>query len=100
MPDRRATLERVRGRIARAAERAGRRAGDVLLIAVSKTVEAERIRQAVAAGVAALGENRVQEARAKIAELGPPVPCHLPRPPPPTQPKDALDPLAPSHPPP
>src|SRR5713101_6612779 len=77
MQDIRANLERVRERIARAAERAGRRAGDVLLIAVSKTVEAERIRQAVAAGVAALGENRVQEARAKIAELGRPVPWHL-----------------------
>src|SRR5258708_5887103 len=77
MQDIRANLERVRERIARAAERAGRRAGDVLLIAVSKTVEAERIRQAVAAGVAALGEKRGQEARAKIAELGRPVPWHL-----------------------
>ncbi len=72
-----ANLEGVRARIARAAERAGRRAEDVLLIAVSKTVEAERIRQAVAAGVRALGENRVQEARAKVAELGRPVPWHL-----------------------
>jgi PLP dependent protein len=63
-------LERVRERLARAAERAGRRAGDVLLIGVSKTVEAERIRAAVAAGVTALGENRVQEAKGKIAELG------------------------------
>lgn len=77
MQDIRANVERVRERIARAAERAGRRAADVLLIAVSKTVEAERIRRAVAAGVPALGENRVQEARAKIAELGRPVPWHL-----------------------
>jgi pyridoxal phosphate enzyme (YggS family) len=77
MQDIRANLERVRERIARAAERAGRRAADVLLIAVSKTVEAGRIRDAIAAGVAALGENRVQEARAKIAELGRPVPWHL-----------------------
>ncbi|MBI2159964.1 MAG: YggS family pyridoxal phosphate-dependent enzyme [Candidatus Rokubacteria bacterium] len=70
-------LERVRQRIARAAERAGRRAESVLLIGVSKTVEVARIRDAVAAGLPALGENRVQEARAKIAELGRPVPWHL-----------------------
>ena len=62
-----ANLERVRARIAGAAERAGRRAEDVLLIGVSKTVEAERIRRAVEAGVPALGENRVQEAKGKIA---------------------------------
>ncbi len=77
MPDVGANLECVRERVARAAERAGRRAGDVLLIAVSKTVDTDRIRLALAAGVAALGENRVQEARAKIAELGRPVPWHL-----------------------
>ena len=77
MQDIRANLQRVLERVARAAERAGRRANDVLLIAVSKTVEAERIAQALAAGVRALGENRVQEARAKIAELGRPAPWHL-----------------------
>jgi pyridoxal phosphate enzyme (YggS family) len=77
MQEIRANLERVRERIARAAEHAGRRAADVLLIAVSKTVEVERIRRALAAGVPALGENRVQEARTKIAELGRPVPWHL-----------------------
>jgi pyridoxal phosphate enzyme (YggS family) len=70
-------LARVRERLARAAERAGRRADDVLLIGVSKTVEEERIRAAVAAGISALGENRVQEARAKVATLGRPVPWHL-----------------------
>jgi len=70
-------LARVRERLARAAERAGRRADDVLLIGVSKTVELERIRAAVAAGVTALGENRVQEAKAKVAELGRPAAWHL-----------------------
>src|SRR5262249_51724945 len=49
----------------------------VLLVAVSKTVTVERIRAAVAAGVPALGENRVQEAREKIAAIGRPVPWHL-----------------------
>jgi hypothetical protein len=77
MQDIRANLERVRERVARAAERSGRRAGDVTLVAVSKTVEPARVREAIAAGVTALGENRVQEARAKIAELGRPVAWHL-----------------------
>jgi pyridoxal phosphate enzyme (YggS family) len=77
MTDVRANLERVRERIERAAERAGRKAGDVLLVGVSKTVDAARIRQAIEAGVPALGENRVQEARAKIADLGHPIPWHL-----------------------
>jgi PLP dependent protein len=77
MENMRANLERVRERIARAAERSGRRPNDVLLIGVSKTVPAERIREAVAAGLPALGENRVQEAREKIQALGRPIPWHL-----------------------
>jgi pyridoxal phosphate enzyme (YggS family) len=72
-----ANLERVRERVARAAERAGRKPDDVLLIGVSKVVEVERIRAALTAGLGALGENRVQEAKAKVAELGRPVPWHL-----------------------
>ena len=70
MPDVRDNLERVRERIARAAERAGRRPEDVLLIGVSKTVDVGRIRAGLAAGLRALGENRVQEAKSKVAELG------------------------------
>jgi pyridoxal phosphate enzyme (YggS family) len=77
MTDIRANLERVRERIARAAERTGRRASDVLLVGVSKTVEVARIRQAIEAGVSALGENRVQEAKEKVGEIGRPVPWHL-----------------------
>ena len=77
MQDIRANLERVRERVARAAERAGRRAEDVLLVGVSKTVDVARIRAAVAAGLGALGENRVQEARDKITELGRTVKWHL-----------------------
>jgi pyridoxal phosphate enzyme (YggS family) len=72
-----ANLEGVRERVARAAERAGRRPGEVLLIGVSKTVDVERIRQALTAGLGALGENRVQEAKTKIEALGRPVPWHL-----------------------
>ncbi|HSL48776.1 MAG TPA: YggS family pyridoxal phosphate-dependent enzyme [Candidatus Deferrimicrobiaceae bacterium] len=77
MLDIRANLGRVQEAVARACARAGRSPDHVLLIAVSKTVDAERVRLAVAAGVAALGENRVQEAREKIEALGRPVPWHL-----------------------
>jgi pyridoxal phosphate enzyme (YggS family) len=68
----RATLTAVRRRIAEAARRAGRHADAVRLVAVSKTVGVEDIRAAIAAGVDALGENRVQEARRKIAAIGRP----------------------------
>ena len=75
--DIRGNLERVREAIGQACARAGRSPADVLLIAVSKTVEVRRIEGAIAAGVPALGENRVQEAREKIETLGRPVPWHL-----------------------
>ncbi|HET7877026.1 MAG TPA: YggS family pyridoxal phosphate-dependent enzyme [Methylomirabilota bacterium] len=75
--DIRANLERVEAAVARACGRAGRSPADVLVLAVSKTVPVERIRLAVDAGVRALGENRVQEARGKIEALGHPVPWHL-----------------------
>jgi pyridoxal phosphate enzyme (YggS family) len=77
MLDIRANLGRVQEAVARACARAGRSPDHVLIIAVSKTVDVERVRMAVAAGVAALGENRVQEARGKIEALGRPVPWHL-----------------------
>lgn len=76
-PEIRAALAAVRERMADAARRAGRREDAVLLVAVSKTVPVDRVRAAIAAGVPALGENRVQEAREKIAALGRPVPWHL-----------------------
>lgn len=63
-------LEMVRERIAEAALSSGRDPSDILLVAVSKTVEPERILEAVEAGVTDLGENRVQEARDKIETLG------------------------------
>jgi PLP dependent protein len=77
MPDVRTNLEHVRERVARAAVRGGRRPEDVLLIGVSKTVDLERIRAALAAGLRALGENRVQEAKTKVAELGRAAAWHL-----------------------
>ena len=75
--DLRANLAAVQERIADAARRAGRREDAVLLVAVSKTIEVERVRAAIEAGVPALGENRVQEAREKIAAIGRPRPWHL-----------------------
>jgi PLP dependent protein len=60
-------LARVRDRIAGAARRSGREPEAVTLIAVSKTMPPDAVREAVAAGVRILGENRVQEAREKIA---------------------------------
>lgn len=63
-------LEMVKERIAKAALSKGRDPSDILLVAVSKTVEPERILEAVEAGVTDLGENRVQEARDKIETLG------------------------------
>ena len=59
----------VLARIAAACERVGRDPADVTLVAVSKTVDADRLRDAVAAGLTLLGENRVQEGAAKAAEV-------------------------------
>jgi pyridoxal phosphate enzyme (YggS family) len=56
-------------RIAQACASAGRDPATVRLVAVSKTVPAERIRAAVAAGLTILGENRVQEAQAKAGAI-------------------------------
>lgn len=70
-------LEQVHERIVRACERAGRDPGSVRLVAVSKTIAAARIREAMAAGQTLFGENRVQEAVAKIAETGPGARWHL-----------------------
>jgi PLP dependent protein len=60
----------IKSRIDGAAKRAGRSANDVRLIAVSKTHSADVVRTAMAAGATDFGENRVQEADSKIAELG------------------------------
>jgi len=64
-----ANLKTVRGRIAAAASAAGRDAGDVTLVAVSKTQPAEAVRAALAAGQRVFGENRVQEALDKFPGL-------------------------------
>jgi len=70
-------LLRVIERIEKAAQKAGRDAKQVKLVAVSKTVEVARIKEAIAAGATILGENYVQEAQKKIEEIGEPVSWHF-----------------------
>jgi pyridoxal phosphate enzyme (YggS family) len=62
-------LERVRERIKLAASRAGRRAEEIILIAVSKTHSAMKIQELYEAGVRHFGENRVQEYESKRPQL-------------------------------
>ncbi len=62
-------LQATRGAVQAAALAAGRAADSVMLLAVSKTFPAEAVRAAYAAGQTAFGENYVQEAVQKIAEL-------------------------------
>ncbi len=69
MTDAVAALSDVRARIAAAAMEGARAAGDVTLVAVSKTFEAEAIRPVLAAGQRVFGENRVQEAKGKWPAL-------------------------------
>jgi len=71
-------LAAVRGRIAAAAARAGRRADAVTIVAVTKGHPVERVQEAAAAGLLDIGESRVQEAAAKQAAWpGAPVRWHL-----------------------
>lgn len=62
-------LQSILLRIARAAERAHRSTSDVTLIAVTKTIAPPDIEQAFRLGVRHFGENRVQAAQRKLAEL-------------------------------
>lgn len=64
-----ANLDKVRTRMREAALRSGRAADTVRLVLVTKTVPAERVREAIAAGQELLGENKVQEGRRKAEAL-------------------------------
>ena len=61
-------VARVRDNIAEAAVQCGRRPEDIILVAASKMNSAQRIQQAIAAGIAVCGENRVQEMLEKSAQ--------------------------------
>jgi PLP dependent protein len=76
MPEAAQTLETLRGRLAsvrrrlaQSAQEAGRAPAEIKLIAVTKTHPVEVVREALSAGLADFGENRVQEAEGKIAQL-------------------------------
>ena len=64
-----ANIDQVRERIARACQRVGRSPEEVTIVAVTKTVESSAIATAFELGIRHFGENRVQEAEAKIGQL-------------------------------
>ncbi|MDQ3714339.1 MAG: YggS family pyridoxal phosphate-dependent enzyme [Acidobacteriota bacterium] len=66
----RENLAKVKKRTEKAAQRCGRRADEIKLIAVTKTHSTKILRDAMAAGATVFGENKVQEAEEKIEELG------------------------------
>ena len=70
-------IDRVKERIEKAAERSGRSADDIVLIAVTKTIDVERIKAAVNCGIKDLGENRVQELTAKYPYISDDVRWHM-----------------------
>jgi len=72
-----ANIKDIIHRIKLAVERAGRKEESVKLIAVTKTVDVVRIKNAITAGITIIGENRVQEAREKYKEIGSKVEWHL-----------------------
>ncbi|GAC1436917.1 MAG: YggS family pyridoxal phosphate-dependent enzyme [Terriglobales bacterium] len=63
-------LSKVRERISRTAQLAGRTAEDITLMAVGKTFSADLVREAYSAGLRVFGENRVQEFSGKAAFVG------------------------------
>ena len=69
-------LSKIEKKLTHAAEKSGRKRSDILLLAVSKTIDVPHIKQAVELGCKELGENRVQEIMAKYDEL-PGVKWHL-----------------------
>jgi len=64
-------------RMEKAARGVGRNPGEVKLVTVSKTVDVERIREAIEGGASILGENYVQEAQKKIEVIGKAVSWHF-----------------------
>ncbi len=70
-------IQQVRERIDAAARRRGITGEDITLVGVTKTVPATIINQAIQAGLGHIGENRIQEAREKLAEVQSPVVKHM-----------------------
>ena len=63
-------LAEVKSRIANAARRVGRDPSEIKLVAVSKKQPASALSEAIELGISVFGENKVQEAESKIAEIG------------------------------
>lgn len=70
-------IDDVESRIKSACDRSGRKREDVLLLAVSKTIDVPRIKEAVDCGLTSLGENKVQEIMDKYEPMGEGIHWHL-----------------------
>jgi len=70
-------IRKLKARIERAARRVHRTPDEITLVAVTKTIEVERIEEAIKCGVRIIGENRVQEAKKKFPLLGDKVEWHM-----------------------
>jgi len=73
----RENLDHIRANIEKAALRAGRDPRGVTLIAVTKTVDASAVNEAVALGVSDIGESRIQDAARKFPSIVPGIRWHL-----------------------
>ncbi len=71
------SIREIREKIAEAALRSGREPSEVRLMAVTKTVDDDRIREAIDAGVDLMGENYIQEAKRKIEKMDADVKWHM-----------------------
>ena len=70
-------IKDVWSRIEKAAEKTGKGKEDIKLVAVTKTVEPARIKEAINCGIQIIGENRVQEAESKFEQITEKVERHL-----------------------
>lgn len=73
----RENLERIKEKIRVKSELVGRDPQEITLVAVTKTVEADRIEEAIAAGVNIIGESRVREAKEKYGKVESRIIWHL-----------------------
>jgi pyridoxal phosphate enzyme (YggS family) len=73
----RENIAQIKVRIAAAAERSGRPADSVSLLAVTKNVPLTEIRMAADAGIKAIGESKIQDAKVKFFHLGPNLSWHM-----------------------
>jgi len=77
MSDIASNLFKVQENMRKAALKVGRGIEDIKLVAVSKEVDSSKIKEAIKAGVTILGENYVQDAKEKIAEIGHDIQWHM-----------------------